>query len=82
MPVSPLERETQIRMQDKYGKAVYDDYEAANDRRALSHYTPAEDTAQREKVRRICLISYPGRSIAPLETENQNFDGIRGPLIK
>ena len=30
------------KMRNKYGDAVLDDYEAANDRWAFSHYTPAE----------------------------------------
>ena len=30
------------RMTDKYGKDIFDDYEAANDRWAISHYNPAE----------------------------------------
>ena len=34
------------RMTDKYGKDIFDDYEAANDRWNLSHYNPAEYTAE------------------------------------
>ena len=30
------------RMRTKYGEDILDDYEAANDRWAFSHYTPAE----------------------------------------
>ena len=30
------------KMRNKYGDAILDDYEAANDRWAISHYNPAE----------------------------------------
>ena len=30
------------KMRNKYGEDILDDYEAANDRWAFSHYTPAE----------------------------------------